>query len=117
MLRYLCMRYDTLETFRRTLHRNRILLLKRRQRTLAEEQELLAVREPDWEDAAALDTAATVLDTLTETEWGALAKIHASLQGIGRGTYGDCVSCGDAIDQERLKLVPDTDRCARCAGH
>jgi len=34
-----------------------------------------------------------------------------------RGTYGECASCGDLIDEERLRLVPDTDRCARCAQH
>jgi DnaK suppressor protein len=111
------MRYDTLETFRRTLLRSRALLLKRRQHTLTEEKELLADREPDWEDAAALETAATVLDTLTETERDALARIQSSLQRMERGTYGECASCGDVIDEERLRLVPDTDRCARCAQH
>jgi RNA polymerase-binding protein DksA len=111
------MRYDTIETFRRTLFRTRDRLLKRRRRALAEEQELLAEREPDWEDAAALETAATVLDTLTETERKGLARIQSSLQRMGRGTYGECISCGEAIDQERLKLVPATDRCARCAQH
>ena len=109
------MRYLTLETFRRTLLHNRALLLKRRQRTLAEEQELLADREPDWEDAAALQTAATVLDTLTEAERSALGRIQSSLQRMERGTYGECIACRSAIDEERLTLVPDTERCARCA--
>jgi DnaK suppressor protein len=77
---------------------------------------LLAEREPDWEDAAALGTAASVLAGLNERNRRALARIQSSLARIERGTYGDCVVCHEAIDDGRLRAVPDTDRCGRCAG-
>jgi RNA polymerase-binding protein DksA len=109
------MRYDMLEPHRRTLLRRRASLLQRRRRALTEEQELLAEREPDWEDAAALETAASVIDTLTEAEREALARIESSLRRMERGTYGECVSCGGPITEERLNLVPEADRCERCA--
>jgi DnaK suppressor protein len=40
---------------------------------------------------------------------GALARIEA-------GTYGRCVQCGEAIGDERLTVVPATERCVACAG-
>ena len=109
------MRYETLEGFRRTLLKNRSVLLKRRERTLAEEQQLVAEREPDWEDAAAMESAAAVLDNLTEEERLALGRIQSSLERMERGDYGECAVCREPIDEQRLRLVPDTERCASCA--
>jgi RNA polymerase-binding transcription factor len=109
------MNYQTLETFRRKLLGRRLTLLQRRQRVLSDEQQLRAEREPDWEDAAAVETAATVLEGISEAERHALARINASLARIERGSYGECAVCRDAIDEERLRAVPDTDRCGRCA--
>src|SRR5579863_4433879 len=108
------MRYETLEHFRRTLLKNRSVLVRRRRRTLADEQDLVAEREPDWEDAAAIETAAAVLDNLTEEERLALARIQSSLERMERGTYGECSVCHQLIEEQRLELVPDTDRCAGC---
>jgi DnaK suppressor protein len=109
------MNYQTTERFRRRLLGLRLALLERRQRALADEQELLALREPDWEDAAAAVTAASVLESLGETERRALSRIQASLARMERGNYGECAVCGGAIGEERLRAVPDTDRCVGCA--
>ncbi len=106
----------TLEDFRRTLLDRRGTLLRRWRQALADESELLAEREPDWEDAAAAGTAAAVLQGLNGRNRDALARIQSSLARIERGTYGECAVCWDAIDDERLRAVPDTDRCGRCAG-
>ena len=109
------MLHDTLETFRRRLLHRRSSLLQRRNITLTEEQELLAEREADWEDVAAVESAATVLESLSETERQALAHIQTALDRIERGTYGHCAVCRGAIDEERLRAVPETDRCSACA--
>jgi len=106
---------DTLEIFRRRLLGRRFSVLQRRQRALADEQELLAEHEPDWEDVAAAQTAATVLESLSETERVSLGRIQAALDRIERGTYGYCAVCGSIIDEERLRSVPETDRCGGCA--
>jgi DnaK suppressor protein len=106
----------TLEEFRRTLLDRRLALLRRWRDTLSEENELLAEREADWEDAAAAGTAASLLAGLNERHRRALARIQSSLARIEHGTYGECVVCREAIDRERLQAVPDTDRCGRCAG-
>jgi RNA polymerase-binding transcription factor DksA len=39
---------------------------------------------------------------------GALARVEA-------GTYGCCVRCGGTIGEERLDVLPETDRCVECA--
>jgi RNA polymerase-binding transcription factor DksA len=109
------MDYDTLEGFRRRLHLRRVSLLERRRQALADEAELLAEREPDWEDAAAAQSAATVLDSLGESERVGLERIRRALARIADGSYGECLACGDAIEDERLRTIPETDRCARCA--
>ena len=109
------MLYDRLEHFRRVLLGRRISLLQRRKQVLTEEQALLAEPEPDWEDAAAARTAASALETMSETERQTLDRIQAALQRIERGTYGECISCHQAIDEQRLRIIPETDCCERCA--
>jgi RNA polymerase-binding transcription factor len=109
------MNYDRLERFRRRLLGLRIALLRRRAQALADEQGLLAEHELDWTDAAANETAAVVLESLSETERKALGRIDASLERMERGSYGECAVCGEAIDEGRLQALPDSDRCVRCA--
>jgi DnaK suppressor protein len=106
---------QTLETFRRTLLARRTSLLARWRQALSDENELLAVREPDWQDTAATTTAIVVLDGIGEQERKALARIQSSLARIERGSYGECVACHGVIDEHRLRAVPDTDRCVGCA--
>jgi RNA polymerase-binding protein DksA len=111
------MNYDRLETFRRRLLGLRLALLRRRREALSDEQESIQEREPDWPDAAANETAAAVLESLSETERTALSRIDASLERMESGSYGECAVCREPIDEPRLRALPDTDRCARCAGH
>jgi RNA polymerase-binding transcription factor DksA len=109
------MNYETLEAFRRRLLGRRSQLLRRRRVLLAGESELRAEREPDWEDAAAAETAASTLESLSESERAELGRIAATLARMERGSYGTCANCLGPIDFARLAAVPDTDRCARCA--
>jgi RNA polymerase-binding protein DksA len=109
------MTHERLERFRRQLLDVRLTLLRRRRQVLADEQGLMAEREVDWTDAAANDTAVTVLESLSETERQALRRIDRSLQRMDRGDYGKCTVCHEPIDDARLRALPDTDRCVTCA--
>ena len=109
------MHHEPLEQFRRRLLGRKYSLLERRQRISAGEQALLAEREPDWEDAAAAETAVSALESLSERERSELARIQAALERIERGTYDECAACRRPIDEERLRAVPETDRCGACA--
>jgi len=115
VLRGRVMDLQTIETLRRKLLDRRQSLLQRRRRTLADENELLSEREPDWEDAAAVETAASLLEGVGEAERREVARIQLALERIDRGNYGACAICRAPIDPERLRAVPDTDRCGRCA--
>ena len=41
--------------------------------------------------------------------------VNAALERIAAGTFGQCESCGGAISEERLKAIPYTPLCLRCA--
>ncbi len=41
--------------------------------------------------------------------------IEEALQRIALGTYGTCVSCGNAIAAQRLEALPEAALCRTCA--
>ena len=49
------------------------------------------------------------------TEHDLLREIDDALARLEEGTFGKCVQCGQAIAEERLKALPYTPRCIRCA--
>lgn len=44
-----------------------------------------------------------------------IAQINKALQRIEDSEYLNCSACGKEIGVERLKAIPYTDRCVRCA--
>jgi DnaK suppressor protein len=44
----------------------------------------------------------------------ALAEIDAALARMEQGRYGQCVSCGRQIDDERLAVLPMASLCMNC---
>lgn len=44
-----------------------------------------------------------------------LARINSALKRIDEGIYTQCVRCRGNIGEERLKAIPYTDRCIKCA--
>ncbi len=44
-----------------------------------------------------------------------LLQIDRALQRLKNGDYGICDSCGNEINQERLKAVPYAVQCINCA--
>lgn len=50
-----------------------------------------------------------------ETEREMLVQIQEALHRIDAGTFGICTDCGSAIAQERLRSIPYTPHCIRCA--
>lgn len=49
-------------------------------------------------------------DAITE-----LAEIEAALQRLANGSYGSCISCGEAIGLGRLQARPASTECVECA--
>jgi len=95
-----------------------ILLARRAELTahLIETEHALDDTPPkDWEDRSAERQGDEVLESLGHMELAEVKRIDAALHRIEEGEYGVCQKCGEDISAERLKLLPDTPFCKRCA--
>ncbi|MCF3630414.1 TraR/DksA family transcriptional regulator [Thalassospiraceae bacterium LMO-SO8] len=76
------------------------------------------LREPDsqdFEERATENEGDEVLEDLGNAALTEIAQIESALERIAGGTYGDCVTCGDAIPPARLEAVPHAAQCIKCA--
>lgn len=76
------------------------------------------LREPDsqdFEERATENEGDEVLEDLGNAALTEIAQIESALERIVGGTYGDCVTCGDAIPPARLEAVPHAAQCIKCA--
>lgn len=97
-------------------------LLKRqaelRNRTERADADLRHEREPlaaDFADQAVQRSNDEVLAAISDSARSELNQISVALRRIDAGQYTVCAACGEEIPAERLRTVPYTDRCARCA--
>ncbi len=79
------------------------------------EQDLRSPGSADFEEHATEIEGNEVLEGLEGSALREIAQIRAALRRIDNDTYGDCVTCGDEIDERRLKAVPHTPQCIKCA--
>jgi RNA polymerase-binding transcription factor DksA len=56
-----------------------------------------------------------VLESLRLSIQSELDGIDRALARIDAGHYGVCLACGQGIEPQRLKSLPEAIRCARCA--
>ena len=80
------------------------------------EDELDDAPDPNWSENAQAAEDDQVLEDLGLAGQDEIRAIDAALQRIGDGTYGECVTCGEPISQERLDIVPYTPFCKNHAG-
>ena len=97
-------------------------LLKRqaelRNRTASASADLRHQRDPlvaDFADQAVQRSNDEVLAAISDTATGELNQISVALRRLDAGHYTTCAACGEEIAAERLRTVPYTDRCSRCA--
>ena len=74
----------------------------------------LAGRVHDRGEEAVADLLASTSLALIDREVSELRDTEAALQRIRVGTFGDCESCGDPIERERLDAYPSARRCIDC---
>lgn len=65
-------------------------------------------------DLSVVDLAEDISLKQLSTHRETLIKIDIALQKIGDGSYGLCEDCGDAISEERLKIMPFAIFCRDC---
>lgn len=79
------------------------------------DQELATHGSPDWEDNAIEHEEDETLEALGTAAQKEILMLDAALARIDAGEYGFCVTCGSAISEERLDLLPATPFCRNCA--
>lgn len=77
--------------------------------------ELDAHNSRDWEELATEREGDEVLEGIGNSGKQEIRRIEAALKRIAEDEYGYCVSCGDAISEARLDLLPSTPFCSKCA--
>lgn len=96
--------------------------LRQRIQDLVRTGRLLA--EGEKEESGAGGQAADVASDLLEHELDVslehatrlrLAEVEAALARLRSGRYGRCETCGQPIDQARLRALPWTRQCVSCA--
>lgn len=63
---------------------------------------------------AAANSARDLEFALDAHDTAEIAAVDAALQRIADGRYGECVDCGAAIAEARLKAAPEAARCIHC---
>lgn len=69
---------------------------------------------PDEVDLAATEVTQALVFELRNRERQILSKINTALGKIDQGTFGECESCGDDIQQKRLEARPFSVLCVNC---
>lgn len=69
----------------------------------------------DFEEQASQVENDEVLDYLGNAARIEIEQIQQAIVRIDKGEYGFCETCGEAINPERLKAVPFTKLCIKCA--
>ena len=78
--------------------------------------DMVSERAPDDQWGLASQTLLEDLAVGTiERQEQMVAEIDEALTRIEKGTYGECVTCGDPISARRLKALPEARYCLHCA--
>ncbi len=88
---------------------NRISALEGELRTLE------TMKEPELEEQAQDIKLARIMALIDDNEKRQIEEIDWALRKIATGVYGACESCNKEISYKRLKAVPATRLCKRCA--
>ena len=79
------------------------------------DHELARPQSADWDETAVEREGDEVLEGIGIQGQHEIRQIEVALTRIAAGTYGICVSCGAAIAEDRLDLVPSAPLCHDCA--
>ena len=74
-------------------------------------------REPDrdWVERATELENDEVLEGLDDLSRAEVRAIRGALRRVADGSYGFCVECHEAIDENRLQATPTASTCIYCA--
>ncbi len=76
------------------------------------ERDLEATQDPA--DMAANAYTKELLISMSANDRRLLELIDEALQRVEKGEYGECVNCGEPVQEKRLDAVPWARYCLRC---
>ncbi len=76
---------------------------------------LMTQRSKDWEEAAVEAENDEVLEAIYSETTDELRQVKFALKRIESGDYGECSECAEEINNKRLKIMPFTSLCIKCA--
>jgi DnaK suppressor protein len=76
------------------------------------ERDLEATQDPA--DMAANAYTKELLISMSANDRGLLALIDEALHRIETGGFGECVNCGEPVQEKRLEAVPWARYCLKC---
>lgn len=71
--------------------------------------------DPDFAEQATQAENDEVLDSLGNAARTEIAMVKQAIARIDKGQYGLCRLCGKPINTERLKAIPYSSMCIKCA--
>lgn len=97
---------------RLALEYEKIIKSINRNRVAAEE--ITIENTEDESDLATISHDRELLYNLHESDFARLRFIQEAIKAIDYGQYGECIRCGDDIDEKRLEAVPWAHLCIKC---
>jgi DnaK suppressor protein len=97
---------------RLTMESERLIRSINRNRAAADE--ITTENTEDEGDLAAISHNKELLYNLHETDFARLRLIDQAIKALDRGQYGECVRCGNDINEKRLLAVPWAALCIHC---
>ena len=89
-------------------------LIKSTNRSRIAAEEIQLENTEDEGDLATISHDRDLLYNLQEGGFARLRFIQEALKALARGQYGECVRCGNDINEKRLAAVPWATMCIRC---
>ena len=99
---------------RQRLSREYDNLIKSINRNRIAAQEIKVENTEDEGDLATISHDKDLLYNLHEGGFARLRFIQEAMKALDRGQYGECVGCGNDINEKRLLAVPWATLCLRC---
>src|SRR5213080_1762903 len=102
------------QKFRQRLLEEYQKLIRSISRNRLAEEEITTENTEDEGDLATISHNKELLYNLHESDFARLRLIEEAIKALDRGQYGECVRCGNDINEKRLLAVPWAALCIHC---
>lgn len=103
-----------LQKIRQRLTEENEKLIRSINRNRLAEEEITLENTEDEGDLATISHNKELLYNLHESDFQRLKSIQEALKRMDRGEFGECIRCGEDINEKRLAAVPYATMCITC---